>query len=178
MPTHVVNLPTNLEVAGSRQRLVLLRHLAIHRQVFTGRELARAVGLDPKRASEALRLLVEAGMVYRQRAGRAYLYSINQNHYLISDALVPAFQVEQHWAESLGVEVEKVAGPSLVSVILYGSWARGVAGERSDIDLLVVVERRAQKKPVEDRLAEHYDRLADRFTRPVSFLVLSRLEFR
>jgi len=34
-----------------------------------------------------------------------------------------------------------VAGDALVGVVLYGSWARGTAGESSDVDVLVVVDR-------------------------------------
>lgn len=37
-------------------------------------------------------------------------------------------------------ETEKLYGKRLKSVILYGSWARGEATEKSDIDLLVVLE--------------------------------------
>jgi len=37
-------------------------------------------------------------------------------------------------------EIEKLYGPRLKDVILYGSWARGDATEASDIDLLIVLE--------------------------------------
>ena len=33
-------------------------------------------------------------------------------------------------------------GPRLAGVVVFGSWARGEAGDTSDVDLLVVVERR------------------------------------
>jgi predicted nucleotidyltransferase len=35
-----------------------------------------------------------------------------------------------------------IAGEALAGVIVYGSWTRGAAGPRSDVDVLVVVERR------------------------------------
>ncbi len=178
MATYVVDSPISLDVLGSRHRLALLRYLTTHQGAFTGRELARAVGFEPKRASLALRRLVDEGFVHRQRAGRAFLYSINDDHYLVSEGLVPVFRTEQRWAESLGAEVRHIIGPSVASVILYGSWARGTADESSDIDLLIVLRRAADKRSVEARLAEHYERLTGRFTRPVSLLVLSRQELR
>jgi predicted nucleotidyltransferase len=48
-------------------------------------------------------------------------------------------------AGGTGQVVERAAamfGASLVGVIVFGSWARGAAADTSDIDLLVVVDRR------------------------------------
>ncbi len=39
-------------------------------------------------------------------------------------------------------EVENLYESRLKSIILYGSWARGDATEESDIDLLIVLERK------------------------------------
>lgn len=178
MTTYVANLPTNLDILGSRARLALIRHLVVRRQEFTGRELARTAGIEAKQASQALRHLLEVGMVRRRRAGRAFLYSLNDNHYLVSSAVAPAFHAEERWDESLGTEVRALARPDAESVILYGSWARGTADARSDIDLAVIIRRGGNKRLVENRLAEQHERLADRFTHAISFLVLGRREFR
>lgn len=178
MPTYVVDSPTNLNALASRARLALLRHLALRRGVSTGRELARAVGIEPKRAAQALGQLVEIGMVKRQRAGRAFIYSINDNLYLVSEALIPAFRAERRWDEALGTEVRTLVRQDSESVILYGSWARGTADASSDVDLVIVARGGADKRSVEERLAVHRQRLADRFARPVSLLVMDRVELR
>jgi hypothetical protein len=47
-----------------------------------------------------------------------------------------------------------VAGDSLLGVVAFGSWARGEAGARSDVDLLVVVERRVE---IGRRLYQRWD---------------------
>lgn len=39
------------------------------------------------------------------------------------------------------VDACKILVPELVSVVLYGSWARGTATVDSDIDLLIIAER-------------------------------------
>ena len=46
-----------------------------------------------------------------------------------------------HDAPALAARAADVCGTALVGVVLYGSWARGVAGTGSDVDVLVVVDR-------------------------------------
>jgi len=45
-------------------------------------------------------------------------------------------------AAALLERLERAVGADLVGVVAYGSWARGDAGDASDIDLLVVVDTR------------------------------------
>ncbi len=167
-----------LELVVSLPKLRLMRYLHAHDGSFTGRELARAVGSDPKNVLLALKELVEAGLVHRRRAGKAYLYSLNRVNFLVSDVLIPALQHEQGWFQALGAEVAAAVGPVAESVILYGSWARGRAGPSSDIDLLLVISPKARKDDVEEKLAGLRTHLADRFGHPLSFLIMTRTGFR
>ncbi len=167
-----------LEIVASGPRLRLLRYLSAHDGPFTGRQLARAVRLDPKSASVALRHLVDSGVVQRQRAGRAYLYSLDRESYLAHEILLPAFMKERNWQKTLGSEIKTLIGAGVESILLYGSWARGQAGPRSDIDLLVVTNGRRSKAAIEDRLSTHRTHFMARFRHVPSFLILSRQEFR
>lgn len=42
--------------------------------------------------------------------------------------------------EEFKARVQKLYGKKLKNIILYGSWARGMAKEHSDIDLVVILE--------------------------------------
>jgi len=44
--------------------------------------------------------------------------------------------------------------PGVLAVVLYGSFARGDYGPKSDVDLLILVNEPDQVHPVEERLAE------------------------
>ncbi len=166
------------DLISSRPKLRLLRHLSIHEGTSTGRQLARAVGLDPKNAALALRQLVELGLVSRRRVGTAYLYSLNRNHYLVSEGLIPAFLRERNWLHVLGTEVHTFVGRDAESVVLYGSWARDRAGAQSDIDLLVVLRPGSRAEEVQRGLTGGRVHFAERFGHQVSFLVITRPEFR
>ncbi len=156
----------------------MLRYLARHGGRLTGREIARVTGSAWARTSEALKDMVAAGLLIHRRVGRAIEYRLNEDHYLIRDILLPAFQAERHWPQALGQEVARLGGSEVLSVILYGSVARGVPRVSSDLDLAVVVWPQADPAAVEARLSEHYSGLDGRYARPVSFLVMDALDFR
>jgi predicted nucleotidyltransferase len=104
---------------------------------FSGRRIHRLLGRgsEPgvRRAADRL---VDQGIVLRRQAGRAKLYRLNRDHlaapYVSGLALLRAELVDRLQ--------EAVAGwsPSALCVVLFGSVARGEAGPRSDLDVLVV----------------------------------------
>ncbi len=169
-----------LDVLGSRPKLRLLRYLATHEGPFTGRALAQAAGVEPKRAAEALTDLVATGLVQRRRAGRAFLYSITRNNYVVEEILLPAFVNERDWLERLGDEIRRSA-PGIDSVILYGSWAKKRARSESDVDLLLVASQNLTKDRTL-RLQETLDatraRMSERYARPISLLIVDPEDLR
>lgn len=178
MVTTVFDRDTTLDLLASRLKIRLLRYLATHPGMYTGRDLARALGSPPTRTAAALRELSAAGLLVRRRAAPAYLYSLNTHHYLVSDVLLPAFRAEQVWAESLGQEVRGLGGPDIASVILYGSAARRTEAPASDVDLAVIVRPGGNCAEVEEALRARHGALHERYGRAVSFLVIAQEEFR
>jgi len=129
---------------------------------LTGREVARLMG----RAShsgvlDVLNRLTDHGLVDRQEAGRALLFTLNRDH-----LAAPAVEVLAGMRTELlnrlrhAIDAWELA-PAHVS--LFGSAARGDGDTRSDIDLFVV----RPKGVVEDdpRWHEQLDNLADQVER-------------
>lgn len=50
--------------------------------------------------------------------------------------------------------VQKLYGKKLKNIILYGSWARGMAKEHSDIDLVVILEGMVRPGKEIDRMID------------------------
>ncbi len=167
-----------LDILSSRPIVRILRYLIAHPGAYTGRQLAAAAGVTHARAVEALETLARMGVVRRRHAGRSYLYELNEQSYLVSDVVGPAFRNEVNWLRRLGEEVLRTVGNDGESAVLYGSWARGTATDRSDVDLLVITRSKRTKQSTESRLVSVRARLIERFHRPISLLVLSRREFR
>lgn len=167
-----------IETFTSAPKLRVLRHLWRSGGPHTGRELARAVELDPKNASILLRELTADGLVSRRRAGRAYLYSLNSDNYVVSEILSPMFESERGWLQALAKEIREAAGHHVDAVVLYGSLARERAGSGSDIDFLVVVRSQADPAVILDRINGHRLRLEERYGRTLSVLVMRRSALR
>jgi len=124
--------------------------------------------------------LVETGLVQRRRAGRAFLYSINRNAYVVDEILLPAFANERDWLKRLGDEIRRSA-PGIVSVILYGSWAKKTARQQSDVDLLLVASPRLGKDDalrLQESLDDTRERMSERYGRPVSLLLIDPADLR
>lgn len=170
--------PHALDVLASKPVVRLLRRLVTHPEPMTGRQLAMAAGVHPSRALEALGTLARLGVVQRRRAGRAYLHALNDRSYLVTDVIGPAFRKEEDWLRRLGEELHAALQPMADAVVVYGSWARGEATERSDVDLLVVTAGPRQRQEVERRSEEVRVRLGERFGRFISVLSLTKAEVR
>lgn len=167
-----------LDAVASKPAVRLLRYLAAHPAEITGRQLANAAGVHHAVARQVLERLTQGGVLERRRAGTAYLYSLNRDRYVVSEILEPAFRNEARWLERLGEEALAALRPSTESVILYGSWARGTATLRSDVDLLLVVTDQDVLETVERRVDDLRAGLSDRFGRFISALVMPAKEVR
>jgi len=115
----------------------VLAVLAGTNRPLTGREVARLVGRHSHSGvREVLNRLTEHGLVERQEAGRALLYTLNRDH-----LAAPAVDVLAGMRmELLNRLRQSIAGWDVppVHVSLFGSAARGEGNTESDIDLFIV----------------------------------------
>ncbi len=126
-------------VLGSRGRVKCLRRLVLYGVERTALALARDIGLSHRATTMALEALVEAGLVRVKRAGRARLYEANLKRSVNSGILLPAFRKEKDLVVGIVEEMKAAVKRAPLSVVLFGSRARGESTRGSDLDLLVVV---------------------------------------
>jgi len=104
---------------------------------MTGREIARLMGRSSHSGVLiALNRLADHGVVEREEAGRALLFTLNREH-LVAPAVEVLANMRTEVIDRIrrAVESWEIAA---VHVSLFGSFARGEGGIDSDIDLLVV----------------------------------------
>lgn len=102
----------------------------------TGRELARMTGRSPTGVQHALDRLVGEGLVHYAPAGRAFIYSFNDEH-LLAPAVEVMAATRLELLRRLRTLIRGWEIPTFHASI-FGSFARGEGNSDSDIDILVV----------------------------------------
>lgn len=115
----------------------VLNVLAGTTRPLTGREVARLMGrASHSGALDALNRLAESGLVDRQEAGRALLFTLNREH-LAAPAVDVLAGMRTELLNRLQHTIEGWEVAPL-HVSMFGSAARGEGDRGSDIDLFVV----------------------------------------
>lgn len=135
---------------------------------LTGRQIHGLVSDDHSLWSvqEALKVLVNLGVVESQTIGRAGVHTINEKHISVG----PLRELLDPIA-ALREAVRAVTGSTASAVILFGSIARGEAQPHSDVDLAVIAGRGWDKR------VELEDSVRSRLGNDCNVLVFTGAEF-
>jgi len=123
----------------------MLSFLAAHAgKTFHERELVRKTGIGAGSANRVLNELFKAGIIKRERRGKMYLYSLNENN-----PTVRQFKV-LNMILSLDPLIEKLK-PWTNTSILFGSSSQGTDDNESDVDLLIVTSAEEKVRKMVDK---------------------------
>ena len=139
-------------ILGSVSKVQLLRAVLPLTTPFSGREAQRLGGVrSTAGAQKALEELADMNVLQRITAGSVQLHAVNTDHYLYR-TLAALFAEEASIPGRLAEEILGSLGDhasSVLSIMLYGSAARGDMHARSDLDLLVIVDGKSAEERVE-----------------------------
>jgi predicted nucleotidyltransferase len=128
--------PALKALVGSTGRAKLLAHFFLHPgEAFHIRELARLLDESPGSLLRDLRRLEAIRLLQTERVGNQVRYSLDQKHPLHRDLqrmILKTTAVDAVLHEAL----QPVRDIELA--VLYGSFARGEATSRSDLDLMII----------------------------------------
>jgi predicted nucleotidyltransferase len=115
----------------------------------TGREVARLAKRSQAATQRVLDRLVEHGLVLRQEAGRARVYTLNLNHV----AAEPVLKLATLRA-ALFTRIDETLDqwrPQPLHASVFGSAARGDGGPNSDVDIFLVRPRSVDEDDIDWR---------------------------
>lgn len=147
------------DILSSRAKLAVLRVVSTVSAPLSGREIARRGGVWPASAQKALNELVASGVLLCRDYGRTKTYELDHTDVTLVAQLRQLFWTE---ADRYRQFVADIAGglAEAMTVVLFGSEARGEAGPESDTDILVVVGEKTEV--LEQRVLEVCLAAADR----------------
>jgi predicted nucleotidyltransferase len=105
-------------------------------QEFHLHEIARRTGLAPSTVVKESRILLGLGLVVKRTQGGLVLYKINRGS-VIYEELKRIFMKYELLDEIL---TEELPAAQIKYALIYGSYAKGTEGVKSDVDMLVVGE--------------------------------------
>lgn len=163
------------DLLGDKAQVACLKLLRKNPQL-SGRELAKQASVSQFKIRSVLQSLSSHGLLKMRVFGKAYLYSLNKRHILIQ-RMKPLLELEDDFFAFFGQWVMRQVPFKPISLVLFGSMARGEERPESDIDLLVILKKMTPENEILDKihhcLAEAIDvfgnRIAPVLTTPKDF---------
>ncbi len=129
------------DILSSSAKVAVLRVFCEANSPLSGRETVRRARISYGPGWAALQDLVRSGVLIKRDLGRASAYELRDPDGALLQALRGLFDTERARSEQITDDLG--AGlPEALSIILYGSEARGEAKAGSDTDILIVVEEK------------------------------------
>ena len=128
----------------SEARILLLNQFLMHPdQEFYLRELSNRFKLSPRAVSLELKNLESIELIQKRVSGKQHYYTANTNHPLFKD-LQNIFIKTIGLGDTLKAKIETFK-QRIDFAFIYGSVAKGIAGAKSDIDLMIIGDVSARK---------------------------------
>ena len=125
-------------IFGNRSRTAVLRVLRGVTVPLNASQIAARTGITRPAVTAALDDLAAAGMVRSSSVGRANVHTLVRENVYVQRIVEPAFAGEEAIADDL-VEYLRTGFENLaLSVVLFGSYARGEQDSSSDVDVVLV----------------------------------------
>lgn len=166
-------------VLGSTAKVRLVRALLPLTTPVSGSEARQLAGIRSVSGGRAaLHDLTELGILERQDTRRIKLFRINRDHDLVAP-LAALFEAESRRVTALRQSLQDILDRGAVrectlSIILFGSNARGDARPTSDADLFVVAADEPSVLRVREVLVDAMPDMQRRFGLRISPMVLAR----
>lgn len=158
----------------------ILKFLWRSRTDWSGREIARQVGLSAPACHATLKKLDAQGLVHLRRVSNVHLYKINHENYFVRNVFARRFGAEDALPREVAVAAKRalVGGSPILCIAVFGSMARGTAELGSDLDLLVVLPAKTGLRDLEPRIGRLRGILFERFSVPLSPYIQTLAELR
>lgn len=135
-------------IFGSKGRIRVLKKLSRHRNWwFNLSELSKDMGVNRGALSKILSRLEKESLISVNIKGKIRLFQLNEENIFVNKVIIPAFAMEERLLSDIK---KRISAPfpekDALSIILYGSYARGTERVESDIDIMVIAKSKSEKK--------------------------------
>ena len=164
------------ELLSTKSDVKILRTLLKYpTKEFNENELAGICKVGQKTVNRAMPKYVRYGMVSVRTVGKANVYTLNSEHFIVRQ-LQSLFRTEEEAKSELRSLLKGAfrGDRAMISLAIFGSLARGEEEPASDIDVFILTQ---DKMGAKQRLDGVREEVARRFGNVISEYILTRREF-
>jgi len=164
------------EVFSARSSITVLRILNERNKGISGREISRLTSLSLRTVQIALANVEQTGILKRFIGNKEHLFVLNRENYFTKNLIEVIFKEEDNFRQNIFSEIRKKIGKEAISLIFFGSAARGTDTADSDLDICVVYE--GNNKVLEGKVADLRSKLSGSFNVTLAPLYITVVKFR
>ena len=165
------------EIFSAPSHIAILRVLNQITQGISGRELARRAAINDRTCRLALGRLEQLGLVENLGIGKIKLFRLNRKNYFAEKVLPSLFVGEVSFLGSLIEKLQEALKGNCKWACVYGSVAKKMDVETSDLDVLVVVKGEKEMKIMQDKMTELISSIISGFGLSLSPVILTDFQW-
>jgi len=144
-------------IIDSKNKMKIIRELSLHENWdYSINELSKITGIHRVRISSAMNPLYNLGVIKIKEKGKVKLISINKENYFVRNIIIDLFEKEKNLAINIANEISKnIKEKNIIAIILFGSAVKDEFKLKSDIDLMIIYNKKIDKKNIENIIEEY-----------------------
>jgi len=166
------------KIFSAPSHIAILRVLNQITQGISGRELARRAAINDRTCRLALGRLEQFGIVENMGTGKIKLFRLNRKNYFAKTVLPSLFTGEVSFLGSLIEKLQEELSDKCIWACIYGSVAKKIDVESSDLDVLVVVKGEKEMEILQDKMTELISSIISGFGLLLSPVILTDSQWR
>ena len=166
------------KIFSAPSHIAILRVLNQITQGISGRELARRAAINDRTCRLALGRLEQLGLVENLGIGKIKLFRLNRKNYFAEKVLPSLFIGEVSFLGALIEKLQEALKGNCKWACVYGSVAKKMDVETSDLDVLVVVKGEKEMKIMQDKMTELISSIISGFGLSLSPVILTDFQWR
>lgn len=165
------------EIFRTWSNVAVLRALLDTNTGFSGNEVARVAGMNPRSAFKALTFLEELGLVIRVVGGRDHIFTLNREHYLVQEIILKIYPIESKFLDEVIKALSAILKGHVYSAVIFGSVARKEEKSLSDLDICCVVNSPLELLFVRDLLNKKSSALYKKYGIRLAPVIFMKAQF-
>ncbi len=165
------------EIFRTWSNVAVLRALLDTNTGFSGNEVARVAGMNPRSAFKALTSLEELGLVIRVVGGRDHIFTLNREHFLVQEIILKIYPIESKFLDEVIKALSAILKGQVYSAVIFGSVARKEEKSLSDLDICCIVNSPLELLFVRDLLNKKSSSLYKKYGIKLAPVIFMKAQF-